>query len=65
MHLLVSHTSRNVQDRLVSTLYKPELFSEVLHEHELLVSERARAKALLDAYKDVFTTLSEVNLGPG
>ncbi|KAF9647684.1 hypothetical protein BDM02DRAFT_3261534 [Thelephora ganbajun] len=65
MHLLVNHTSRNVQDRLVSTLYKPELFSELLHEDESLVSERARVKALLDAYKDAFKTLSEVNLKSG
>ena len=62
MHLLVNHTSQHVQDRLVSTLYKPELFSELLHEDESLVSERARVKALLDAYKDAFNTLSEVSL---
>ena len=65
MHVLVNHTSRHVQDRLVSTLYKPELFSELLHEHESLVSKRVRVKALLDVYKDVFKTLSEVNLGSG
>jgi len=65
MHLLVNHTSKHVQDRLVSTLYKPELFSELLHEDESLVSERARVQALLDAYKDAFKTLSEVNLKSG
>ena len=65
MHLLVNHTSQHVQDRLVSTLYKPELFSDLLHEDESLVSERARVKALLDAYKDAFKTLSEVNLKSG
>ena len=65
MHLLVNHTSQHVQDRLVSTLYNPELFSELLHEDESLVSERARVQALLDAYKDAFKTLSEVNLKSG
>jgi len=65
MHLLVNHTSRHVQDRLVSTLYNPELFSELLHEDESLVSERARVKAMLDAYKDAFKILSEVNLKSG
>ncbi|KAF9785439.1 dynamin protein dnm1 [Thelephora terrestris] len=65
MHLLVNHTSQHVQDRLVSTLYKPEIFSELLHEDESLVSERARVKALLDAYKDAFKILSEVSLKSG
>ena len=45
MHLRVNHTSRHVQHMLVLMLYKPELFSELLYEHELLVSERARVKA--------------------
>ena len=65
MHLLVNHTSHHVQDRLVSTLYKPELFSELLHEDESLVTERGRVKALLDAYKDAFKILSEVSLKSG
>ena len=51
MRSLMNHTSRHVQDRLVSMLYKPEL----LHEHESFVLEGARVKAkvLLDTYKDV------------
>lgn len=64
MHLLVNHTSQHVQDRLVSALYKPELFATLLHEDETIVNERARVKSLLDAYKEAFKTLSEVNLKP-
>ncbi|KAJ1306391.1 hypothetical protein OPQ81_007396 [Rhizoctonia solani] len=65
MHLLVNHTCQQVQNRLVSTLYNPEKFDTLLHEDENLVSERARVKALLDAYKEAFRTLSEVSLnGP-
>ena len=64
MHLLVNHTSRLVQDRLVSNLYKPDLFAELLNEDEALVSERNRLKALLDAYKEAFKTLSEVSIKP-
>ncbi|EJU03783.1 hypothetical protein DACRYDRAFT_49126 [Dacryopinax primogenitus] len=64
MHLLVNHTSQQVQNRLVSSLYKPELFADLLHEDEALVNERARVKALLDAYKEAFRTLSEVSLKP-
>jgi dynamin 1-like protein len=62
MHLLVNFTSKHIQDRLVSSLYKPDLFQELLNEDETLVTERARVKTLLDAYKDAFKTLSEVSL---
>lgn len=64
MHLLVNYTSQHVQNRLVSTLYRPQRFDELLHEDENLVLERARVKALLDAYKEAFKTLSEVSLKP-
>ncbi|KIP01924.1 hypothetical protein PHLGIDRAFT_96557 [Phlebiopsis gigantea 11061_1 CR5-6] len=62
MHLLVNNTSQQVQNRLVSSLYKPELFPDLLNEDEALVAERTRVKALLDAYKEAFRTLSEVTL---
>lgn len=64
MHFLVNHTSQHVQNRLVASLYKPELFADLLHEDEALVNERSRVKALLDAYKEAFRTLSEVSLKP-
>lgn len=64
MHFLVNHSTKEVQNRLVATLYKPELFAELLNEDEALVAERTRVKALLDAYKDAFKTLSDVNLKP-
>jgi len=62
MHFLVNHTTQNVQNRLVASLYKPELFADLLNEDEALVAERTRVKALLDAYKDAFKILSDVNL---
>ncbi|EKM50730.1 uncharacterized protein PHACADRAFT_130199 [Phanerochaete carnosa HHB-10118-sp] len=62
MHFLVNHTSEHVQNRLVASLYKPDLFSDLLNEDEALVAERTRVKALLDAYKEAFRTLSEVTL---
>ncbi|KAF8840391.1 hypothetical protein BDN67DRAFT_930395 [Paxillus ammoniavirescens] len=64
MHFLVNHSTQQVQNRLVATLYKPELFAELLNEDEGLVAERTRVKALLDAYKEAFKTLSDVNLKP-
>ena len=62
MHFLVNHTSQQVQNRLVASLYKPELFAEMLNEDETLVAERTRVKALLDAYQEAFKTHSDVNL---
>ncbi|CAG7847975.1 Dynamin-related protein DNM1 [Serendipita indica DSM 11827] len=64
MHFLVNHTSQQVQNRLVSSLYKPDMFVELLHEDETIVTERERVKALLDAYKEAFKTLSEVSVKP-
>lgn len=62
MHLLVNHSGQQVQNRLVSALYKPELFGELLDEDAALVAERTRVKMLLEAYRDAFRILSEVNL---
>jgi dynamin 1-like protein len=54
MHLLVNHVKEGVQNRLVSSLYREELFEGLLMEDEGLRTERERVKALLDAYKDAF-----------
>ncbi|WWC68780.1 uncharacterized protein I206_102715 [Kwoniella pini CBS 10737] len=62
MHLLVNFSRDAIQQRLVTQLYKPDLFAELLFEDEALVSERTRIKALLDAYKEAFRVLSEVSL---
>jgi len=64
MHFLVNHTSQQVQNRLVESLYKPDLFADLLNEDEALVEERTRVKALLDAYKEAFKTLSDVSIKP-
>lgn len=64
MHFLVNHTSQHVQNRLVAQLYKPDLFAEMLNEDETIVAERTRVKALLDAYKEAFRTLSDIGMKP-
>jgi dynamin 1-like protein len=51
-----------IQQRLVTSLYRPDMFEELLFEDETLVAERDRVKALLDAYKEAFRVLSEVSL---
>ncbi|CAD6579674.1 MAG: Dynamin- GTPase protein [Tremellales sp. Tagirdzhanova-0007] len=62
MHLLVNFSRDAVQQRLVTSLYKPDLFAELLFEDQALVTERTRVKALFDAYKEAFRVLSEVSL---
>lgn len=54
MHLLVNFSRESVQNRLVASLYKEQLFAELLEEDAGLTSERNRVKALLDAYKEAF-----------
>ncbi|KAL0140014.1 Dynamin central region-domain-containing protein [Mucor lusitanicus] len=59
MHLLVNFTKENVQNRLVSSLYREDLFDELLKEDPAVASERERCKAMLDIYKNVFALISD------
>lgn len=54
MHLLVNNSKDSVQNRLVTSLYRESLFSDLLYEDENLTAERNRVKSLLDAYKEAF-----------
>ncbi|TIA80272.1 hypothetical protein E3P81_03165 [Wallemia ichthyophaga] len=62
MHLLVNFSKDLIQDRLVASLYNPDIFDELLYEDENIVNERNRVKNLMDAYKQAFTVLAEVNM---
>ncbi|KAG0242137.1 Dynamin- GTPase protein [Actinomortierella wolfii] len=59
MHLLVNHCREHVQNRLVATLYKEELFTELLQEDDNLSAERAKCKAMLDVFKSAFSIINE------
>ncbi|KAK4510469.1 RNA helicase [Mucor velutinosus] len=59
MHLLVNFTKENVQNRLVSSLYREDLFDELLKEDPAVASERERCKAMLDIYRNVFALISD------
>ncbi|KAI9669051.1 MAG: Dynamin- GTPase protein [Alyxoria varia] len=52
MHLLVNHSKDVVQNRLVSELYREDLFQELLHEDEGVRSEREKCEGLLETYKE-------------
>ncbi|KAI8393761.1 Dynamin central region-domain-containing protein [Radiomyces spectabilis] len=58
MHLLVNYSREAVQNRLVATLYKEELFNELLQEDEAMASEREKCKSLLEVYKQAFEIIN-------
>ena len=59
MHLLVNFTRESVQNRLVSTLYREDLFNEMLYEDPAIASERTRCKVTLDVYRNAFSLINE------
>ncbi|ODV96503.1 hypothetical protein PACTADRAFT_49834 [Pachysolen tannophilus NRRL Y-2460] len=60
MCLLVNYTKETVQNRLVSKLYKEDLFDELLLEDETISAERQRCQNLLDTYRQASEIISEV-----
>jgi dynamin 1-like protein len=60
MHLLVNYARENIQNRLVSTLYKEELFDDLLQEDEHILADRQKCKQLLDAYKKAAIILQDI-----
>ncbi|KMU81257.1 dynamin-2 [Coccidioides immitis RMSCC 3703] len=60
MHLLVNHSKEVVQNRLVSELYKEELFPELLYEDDGIKAEREKCEKLLETYKKAAKIVGEV-----
>lgn len=60
MHLLVNHSKEVVQNRLVSELYKEDLFAELLYEDDSIKAEREKCERLLETYKDAAKIVGEV-----
>ncbi|KAI5249755.1 dynamin GTPase [Aureobasidium subglaciale] len=60
MHLLVNHSKDVVQNRLVSELYKEDLFGELLYEDDAIKSEREKCEKLLSTYKEAAKIIGEV-----
>lgn len=60
MHLLVNHSKDAVQNRLVSSLYKEELFEELLYEDDAVKKEREKCEKLLKTYKEAAKIVGEV-----
>ncbi|KAF2200153.1 dynamin-1 [Delitschia confertaspora ATCC 74209] len=60
MHLLVNHSKDVVQNRLVSELYKEQLFEELLYEDDTIKAEREKCEKLLKTYKEAAKIVGEV-----
>lgn len=60
MHLLVNHSKEVVQNRLVSELYKEDLFQELLYEDDNIKQEREKCEKLLTTYKEAAKIVGEV-----
>ncbi|KAL8736525.1 MAG: hypothetical protein Q9181_002419 [Wetmoreana brouardii] len=60
MHLLVNHSKDVVQERLVSELYKEELFGELLYEDDGIKKEREKCERLLGTYREAARIVGEV-----
>ncbi|OAL74602.1 dynamin [Trichophyton violaceum] len=60
MHLLVNHSKEVVQNRLVSELYREDLFSELLYEDDGIKAEREKCEKLLETYKEAAKIVGEV-----
>ncbi|KAJ5260486.1 hypothetical protein N7478_012091 [Penicillium angulare] len=60
MHLLVNHSKDVVQNRLVSELYKEDMFGELLYEDDGIKAEREKCERLLETYKEAAKIVGEV-----
>ena len=60
MHLLVNHSTDEVQNRLVSELYREDLFSDLLYEDDGIKKEREKCEKLLSTYKEAAKIVGEV-----
>ncbi|WBW73724.1 mitochondrial dynamin family scission GTPase Dnm1 [Schizosaccharomyces osmophilus] len=60
MHLLVNASKDAVQNRLVSSLYREELFDSLLIEDENIKSEREKNERLLSVYMQANKMISNV-----
>ena len=60
MHLLVNHSKDVVQNRLVSELYREDLFQDLLYEDDAIKAERQKCERLLATYREAAKIIGEV-----
>ncbi|TAQ83865.1 hypothetical protein B7494_g7812 [Chlorociboria aeruginascens] len=62
MHLLVNHSKDVVQNRLVSELYREDMFEELLYEDDAVKKEREKCEKLLKTYREAAKIVGEVGI---
>ncbi|KAJ3678280.1 hypothetical protein LUZ60_002083 [Juncus effusus] len=60
MHFLVNHTKRELHNVLISTLYRENLFEEMLKEPDEISSKRKRIRETLKVLQQAYRTLDEI-----
>ncbi|KAI9740533.1 MAG: Dynamin- GTPase protein [Cirrosporium novae-zelandiae] len=60
MHLLVNFSKDAVQNQLVSSLYREDMFGELLYEDEGVRQEREKCERLLKTYREAAKIVGEV-----
>ena len=61
MHFLVNKLQRDLSKQLVSTLYKDDLFQQLLEEDPEMERQRREAQTLMDALTKAMNIISEVD----
>lgn len=60
MHFLVNHVVEQLGTRLVTELYKEEMFAQLLTEDDSVVKQRARCKTALEAYRQAAVIITDL-----
>lgn len=60
MHFLVNKSKNEIQNELVSALYKEELFEELLEENPAIASRRKAVKQMVDMLTRAHEILNEI-----
>ncbi|KAK3162855.1 hypothetical protein QOZ80_1BG0094610 [Eleusine coracana subsp. coracana] len=62
MHFLVNHTKRALHNYLISTLYRDDLFEELLKEPDEITIKRKQIRENLKVLQQAYKTLDEIPL---
>ena len=60
MHFLVNRSKENIQNDLVASLYKEDLFDELLEESSVIAQKRDGTKHLMNVLRKAHEILNEV-----
>lgn len=60
MHFLVNHTKRELHNFLITTLYREELFGDILREPDEITTKRRQIRENLRVLQQAYKTLDEI-----